>query len=335
MGHFSRIVPGRLNRRGIGPSKIAVAAPFAGAWATLFPGAFQVVQTDLGLTYGGTLLAGGGATDSVTLTGSLATTPVPILALGTGVGTCNIYYDGGTTAAMTGVTPTAGVPVALTGAALGLSLTWTAATIANANTWTATCAGLADQSGNTKHYSQATASKQPILTVGLNGKPGLLFDGVSNSLVSLLNLPVPGTTPYSIFAVFRQPTWATNTPLFGPTGQSITSSIFKAGGTPLIFNRVSGTGPSNGGAALNTWVDLEILRSATASDPFKLGSTTVTALAGNAALTGQEIGSVQAGAFFGTIELLALAFVPGAPNWTAIRAAINSAAGYGVGSVLV
>ena len=189
--------------------------PFNGNFASLFtPGTvLQSVQTDLGLTYGGTPLATAGNTSTtvLTLSGTLATVPVPIWAKSTnsasiGAGaTFNIYYDGlGVTPAMTGVAPTAGVGVALTGAGAGLTLTWAAGTSVNNDSWKATCSAWADQSSNLFHYTQAGVTAQPLVGLGLNGFPALLFDGVNDSLNNnAFTLPTPGTTPTSVLLVAR------------------------------------------------------------------------------------------------------------------------------------
>lgn len=41
------------------------------------------------------------------------------------------------------------------------------------------------------------------------------------------------------------------------------------------------------------------------------------------------------GASFGNFELLLLVYTPNLPDWAAVRAAVNSATGYGVGAVLL
>lgn len=310
-------------------------------WASFFPGAFQVVQTDLGLTYGGTPLAGGGATDTTALTGSLATVPVPILAKGTGAGVCNIYYDGvGTTPAMTGVTPSAGVPVALTGSASGLSLAWTSATIANGDTWTATCAGLADQSGHLKHYSQATASKQPVITVGINGKPGLLFVASRSTLLtSSLVLTTPAVAGWAYYLVGRLPNISTATNariLSGASGGALLCQNGASTNGLLMFD--AGFGPNNLTAQppIGSYAAIDGAFTNSASDFMRIGSTAnVTGPnAGSATESGRQIGAGTSGATPSDFELLGLVYAPlgFAAAW---RAAVNSAAGYGVGNVLV
>jgi len=321
---------------------VAAGSAFSGNFATLFPGAYQVAQTDLGLTYGGTLLAavGNAGTTVVTLTGSLSSVPVPVWAVGTNSAAIgsganyNIYYDGiGTTVAMNVTPASAGVAVPLTGAGTGLSLTWSAGTCAPGDLYRATCSALGDQSGNGLGYSQATASKQPIVGPGLNGRVSLIHSG--SSLVSLLNLPVPGTTPYYTAAVFRQLSWGSSLTMWGRTS-GLGETVFQSTGGPSPnLTSYSGTGiTGNTGAPLGTWVDAEIKRSNAAGDTHKFGATTVTGSSGNNATTGMEIGSAT-GTSFGNIELLLLVHTPNLPDWVAFRAAVNSAAGYGVGAVLL
>lgn len=328
---FARGIGGRVSGRRMLNSPVLPSAGFSGNFADLFPGAYQVVQTDRGLTYSGTPLptAANTSTTALTLTGTLATTPVPILvkaentlAIGAGA-TFSISYDGGATQAMTGVNPTAGVPVALTGAALGLLIAWSVgASVAN-DTWTATSAALADQSGNGKDFSQASAPKQLLLAPGLSGKATLVARGAtgSSSFVSTLNLPVPGTTPYYTFAVFRQLSWTINATMWGRTS-GLGETVFQTTATPALSS-YSGTAIANGGAAINQWVIAELTRSNSAGDTHKFGSTTVTGSSGNNATTGLEIGSAT-GIGYGNIEIACLVHTPNLPNWAQVRSAVTS-----------
>lgn len=54
---------------------------------------------------------------------------------------------------------------------------------------------VADQSGNGNHFTQGTGANQPAVAVdgGYAGKHALYFDGVSDALVSTMNLPQPFT----------------------------------------------------------------------------------------------------------------------------------------------
>lgn len=326
-----------------GDAAAIAAASFAGNFASLFPGAYGVWQTDSGFTYGGTPLVTSGNTSTtvLTLTGSLATVPVPILAKATntlaiGAGaTFNIYYDDGTTPAMTGITPAVNTPVALTGAGAGLFLAWAAGTSVTNNSWKATCAALADQTANGNAHAQATASLQPVVTVGLNGKPGLLFDGVDDLLdAATLNLPAPSVTPWSAFLVFRL---ASFTAFANPRILSgISSSVDilfgngSAGGSNIFASGFGPTSPKPSSNAIYYALDFSFTNST--ADYLRVGnSAAVTGVSsGSSAPTGRRIGG--GGATFSNMELLMIAYAP-PQSATAWRAAVNSAAGYGVGAI--
>lgn len=312
----------------------AAAAVTPVDWATAFPGSFQVAQTDKGILYGATMRASGGATSVATLSSTTGlATPVPITITGTGAGVVSISFDEGVTQTMVGVTPSAGVPVALTGKGSGASVSFSTTAIANGHVWQAT-GTLQDTSGNGKHFTQATASKQAIITVGLNGKAGLWCVAAnSNSLVSALNLPAPGTTPYYVFAVFRQKSWIANSTMWG-RGSGTGETLYCAPSTPTLTHYTGVTTITNGGAAIDTWVVAELTATNNASDTKRIGTTTTTGNSGNIATTGLEIGSAT-GIAYGDIELLALIHTPNLPDWNALRALVNSASGYGQGNVLM
>src|SRR6187431_1121289 len=128
-------------------------------FADLFLGAYQVVQTDKGLSYGAVMRADAGNSSSVAfaLTGATPAVPVPIWIRITAPGVGNVYYDGlGVTAAMTGVTIVDSVNIVLTGAGAGMAITPGVGSQVAGNTWRATCSSLADQSGNGRNYTQLT-----------------------------------------------------------------------------------------------------------------------------------------------------------------------------------
>lgn len=304
---------------------------FTGSFATLLPGAWSAWQANLGLTYGPTLLAGGGATDAVARTGTLATAPVPILAKGTGAGVCSIYYDGGTTPAMTGVTPSAGVPIALTGAALGISLAWTSATIALNNTWTATCAGLADQTTNGKNATQGTSSKQPIVTPGSNGKTAVLLDGVDDLLTSSVGSLFVSTE--QIVIVCRRVTTTGTQALCG--GDNNSGVIYNNGSGTLVQTFNGSAGPSLTYAGTGFTRFYAALTSS-AGDVLKAGNVSTAGSAGSISGTNRTLGCNGSGQF-GNIELLFAAYLPAnyVFPFAAFDAALNSAAGYGVASISV
>ncbi len=328
-----------VNATGI-PITIAIS------FANLFSGSLQIIQTDKGLTYGGTLRDTGGTGPILIFTGSLTGLPVPIwvkCTLGGALGTWTyaVYYDGvGTSSSMTG---TSAATIVLTGAGAGLTVNIATGTATINNIWKATCSALADQSGNSKSYSQATASKQPLISIGLNGKAGLLFDGVSHTIDSSLNLPAPGTTPSFIFWVFRSIAYNNIGILFGPTSGTAGSKLILAtSSTPNLaeFNGGANTN-TNSALAINSWGACEAYFSATTSDYLRLGATTVsgTAVSATNSATGRQIGNANNLANrFQNMELLAVIYMsslPSAGTISTARSAVNSAAGYGVGNVAV
>lgn len=339
MGTFSRIIPGRMNRRGMGLANAVVAAPFNGNFASLFPGAFQVVQSDLGLTYGGTPLAAGTTPVVGTITGTLATTPVPILFTCTTpgvIGAGAIFaasFNGGVSNAMTGINPAAGTPFPLTGAATGLSMTWAAGSALADNTWTATSVSLSDQSGNGFDYSQAVAGKQPIITVGVNGKPGLLSDGVDDFFASLLNLPTPAATPFTQILIGKVVSWTLNRLLCGGTGGN-NPSLNLSAVTPSIQQIGAAVANVSTGMTVGSFAVLTAAYGNSTSDYLRAGSAAAVtgANAGSVATPGRQL-FARAGAGFSNFELLACLYVPGAAiNEAPLRAAVTSFYG---GSVLV
>ncbi len=308
-----------------GGSSGAAPAPAPSGFAAVFPTAYQILQFDLGLLYGSVPkpTAGNTATTIPSLSGVIAGVPVPIwivatnsASIGSGA-TFAIYYDGGVTPAMSGVTPTAGTPVALTGAGLGMSVTFTAGTSVTANSWKATCAGIVDQSGNNKDSLckdnvAGEIAAQPIVTVGLNGKPGLLFDGVANQLSSLLALPAPGTTPWCGGIVVRRPTTAAaNARMLSGVGDN--GSLIFTGPTDIRLYNGGAFGPTGTGLATNTWGAVDFKFSNSANDYIQCGSGPQVLGAGalNAVPTGMSI----IGTGYANVEILAVLYAP-ASGWS-------------------
>lgn len=309
-------------------------------FASYFTGVLQSVQTDLGLTYGTTMLAAGTTPPVITLSGTLAAAYVPILiqctlsgALGTWQG--RVSYDGGSTFPQTF---TSASTVALTGAGAGLTINIAAGAAVSTgtqDTWTATCAGLNDQSGSGVNYSQATAIYQPILTVGLSGFPGIAFDGSNDVMVSSLSLPAPGTTPTWIGMVFRQITWISNGCIISdPSGNSCLIYNNPATLYSRAFNGAQGGAVSQ---TINTWECTEAGFTYSASDYLRRGSSasSVGTIFGNNASTSRNFGAQVAGGNPTNIEFLHLIYlnnIPTAPQIAAWRSAVT--AKYG-GSVSV
>jgi hypothetical protein len=320
---------------------VATLSGFNGRFASLFPGAYQVVQTDLGLTYGGTMLATGTTPPVITLTGTLVGAPTAITITDTLVGilgtwTGLVTYGDGTTQAFTSA-----ATVPLTGRGTGLTLNIAAGAAAGNNTWQATCAGLADQSGNAKHYSQATGSLQPVISTGLNGKPGILFSGLSASaqcLDSALNLPAPGTTPWTCILVMRMTIHANDAIICSQPTQNGGLIYVNPGNTGLSI--YDGTVVASGTNTLASWSRLRAYFSHSTADALKVGSSAdlTGSDCGNLAQTGRRLGANgnSGGATNGSkSEFLAAIHVPGIVSLAAFERALNSAAGYGVGSIQV
>ena len=310
-------------------------AGFSGNFAQLVTSigltALQVTQSDLGGTYGGTLLDTGGAGPVCTLTGTLnAALPfVPLLLKCTlggalGVWTWSLYSDGGTTPFQTG-TSAAG-PTALTGAAAGLSLSIAAGVAVLNNTWNATLAAWADQSGNGNHWSQATPAKQFKITTGINGKPGLLSDGVNDLMTAALALPAPGTTPSWHGLVCRVVTW-TSSGVITSDASGNSGLLFMNAVTPLVraFNATGGTQQS---VVVNTWECTEAGFTNSVNDYIRRGSNAASAgtILGNNASASRTLAGL-ASSNFGNVEFVHQVVTNTIPNATQIaawRAAVTS-----------
>ncbi len=319
------------------PSANNWPASFNGSFASLFPGAFQIVQSNIGILYGSTPLASAGNTSTtiVALSGVITGTPVPVWIkatnsniVGLSIGpTFDIYYDGAfVLAGMSGVTPISGVPIPLTGAGAGLSLTWTAGTSVASDTWKATAASWIDQSGNLKDYTMATLSRQPIVTAVVNGSPGLLFDAVDDLMVSTCNCPVPGTTPWVGFHVFRRPTAnAGLTRIISDSGDG--ARLLAVAATTIRLSNQGTAGPTAAGLPTNTWGAVDYLYSNSASDYIRTGSGVAAfglADVSNAASVGRQLSSpIPTG-----VEIMMTGYAPASAfNAAAFRAAV--AAVYG------
>jgi hypothetical protein len=340
---FARGIGGRVSGRRLVNAPVIPSAGFNGNFASLFTGAYQVVQSDLGITYGGTLLAAGSAPPVITLTGALATTPVPILVsctlagvLGTWTGT--VSYDGGATVAQTF---TSSPTVPLTGAGTGLTLniaTGTATASATQDTWTATCAGWADQSGNAHHYSQATPSKQPVIGVGMNGKIELIGTAAANTvLASAMALPAQTATPTYIYGIVRQDTWGLNLGIAGPTNAVFGVCLVQSPSTTTDIQQ-GGFGNAGGhaGITLGTWGRVRAWYTGSASNLFRYGATDSNGLfdsRGADVATGYNLFARTSGASSANCRwmlFVATPNLPTAPQIAAIDAAVTTWAGAGV-----
>lgn len=186
--------------------------------ATVLPTPGQSVQTDFAsVVYGSTmkLQTGGSGTSVQSLTGTIVGSTVPIRTKCTTAGTVgsgavfSASFDGGSTFPITGLTPTAGVPIALTGAGTGMSIAWAAGTGVLNEVSDATCSQIKDRATGANHFNQAVATKQPIIAPGKNGCVELIGDGVDDVMTSSRNIVAPGTQATTIYLVMRLITWGT------------------------------------------------------------------------------------------------------------------------------
>lgn len=199
---------------GLGFSRPAVAAlsPLSSALAagTLLQGC----QSHVGLSYAPAMLATGGG-PSVGISGTLAAgTPKPVKATITANGsettaTYALYLDGGIVIAQTG-TCAASVPIA---GLPGLSVTFAAGAYTTSHSYQAVAAALADPSGSDAQGYTFTGAARPIITPGLNGYCGLLFDGVDDEGVNT-TLTCPAVT--SMRLIYRLVSWSASTAITGP-----------------------------------------------------------------------------------------------------------------------
>lgn len=303
-------------------------------WGALYQSGFK-------MTEGTTLSATGTTPPVITFSGTRNGKPYPIWVKcnttggALGVWTGDVYYDGAGTTSEQSFTSAA--TVALTGKGAGLTLNIAAGNAATNNVWKATCGTWGDLAATPHDMTQATATKQPIITAGLNGWPGLLFDGSSQNLVSSgYNLAAPGTTNFGRLLVARQITWTTGKNLVGETSNGNVGIIHTHTATPSIaaFNTSNSTDVA---MTLNTWFRVRALWSNSTGDYLKVGATSVTGVnLGNSSANGQEIASA-AGAGFANIEVLAYGIWTGGDLSAADIAAVDAAIGvlFGSGNVSV
>jgi hypothetical protein len=303
-------------------------------FASLFPNAYQVLQTDLGLTYGGTLLATGSSPPIITLSGSLTTTPVPINIACTGSGSRGTWtgtysFDGGLTT--TAFTSAAIVP--LTGKGTGLTLNIaTGVGINGGHTWKATCSALADQSVNGKHATQSTGSLQPIITVGLNGKPGLLFDGVDDYMTSTVGSLISG--PYLEIVVAKYKSSITNANALLGSDAGYAGTIYQNTGSTCV--QYAGTA-ANSQAFTTTLSRFAARFGNSIFDFLHIGATLVSGVnAGSSTVGNRLIGASGNGVvgLYANAEIFAVIYTP-VQSYSSFDAAINSIGGYGVNSIAV
>jgi len=286
--------------------------------------------------------AGNSSSVAFALTGATPAVPVPIWIRITAPGVGNVYYDGlGVTPAMVGVTIVDSVNIVLTGAGLGMAITPGVGSQVAGDTWKATCSGLADQTPNGRNAVQLTPAFQPIITTGLNGKVGILFDGIDDLLTYTLALPNPSvasaTGMYGVVRALGIPGGLTSfcTDAQGAANPGI--SIIGLGSQAMAY---AGGGGTNTRVTLANPSSVRMAAgfSGSAADYQWIGANKQTALIGSG-------GSSPARAFGGVPVALACFLRYELFSWsttpymitpaqlTDADAAINSAGGYGAAAI--
>lgn len=212
---FSRTIPGRTNRRNLGPIQ-AVAANDP----TTLPGSAALVTVgrfDRGITLGGTMLRTSGAVGVVTLTSASNLAQAKAIyviirypggTVGGGIATFDVSLDAGATFV--------GNAIPLTATALipgtDITLNFAAATYTVGSQFRATVAQVIDYKFGFV-FANATITQQPVLDY-ISGRFCLLFDGVDDRLdctTAGVNAWVQGNDlPYTIAQVTRYPGFINN-----------------------------------------------------------------------------------------------------------------------------
>jgi hypothetical protein len=139
-----------------------------------------------------------------------------------------------------------------------------------------------DTTANARNAIQATGAKQPLVTAGVDSRPGILFDGSDDFLNTAgFALPAPGTTPFWIGLVFRVISWTSGRYIIGDSN-GVAGTIYQSALTPEARGYAGVNGPVSS-KALGTWECSEIYFSNTTADYFKRGSS--------AAVTGTVFGN--------------------------------------------
>lgn len=301
------------------------------AFASLgWTGLEQLFQSDIGLAYDATAVATSGNTSTTAITISTipTTAPCALLVKATNsatipAATFSIYADGGTTPFMTGVTPTAGTPIALTGVGTGVSLTWSAGTGVTNDTWKAAAAQWNDQAAS-PHHGTASGTARPIITPGTGGKLGLLGNGTTTTLATTLALPAaPATTNQYVYLLARMTaTPGGNASLCGVPGGSFVGIYCTSAPSIVQYNGslVNGSTPT-----INTWYLMAAKFTGSTSDSMQLGSAAAVsgASAGNGTPAGGFYYFSSLGSFFAPCEIMMVA-VATSPAPAGFRAAVTS-----------
>lgn len=276
---------GRLDRGRAGGQTPLFSGDFASFLQRVGVTALQVVQVDRGMTYGGTMLQTGVGTTVITLTGALnsglAVVPIGVLCtlLGArGVWTGSVTYDSGLTFEQTF---TSSATVALTGKGAGLTLNIDATAALGTEAWVATCAALADQSGNAFHFAQATAAQQPILARSGTTTYLQMSAGISALAAATYSHVAPGTTPFWMLTVFRQDVWngagAQDLLWFDNSGNN---GVYQITASPTLQS-IGNTAITNSAGAVGSWFRGAQLYDNTVNSYWRIGATQTTGAMGN------------------------------------------------------
>lgn len=161
-----------------------------------------------------------------------------------------------------------------------------------------------DMSGAAKDYAAAGGAR-PAVSAGLNGYPGITFDGVDDIMTAAtLSLPAPGTTPSWCGVVFRAVTGILGSRIVSDAATDLALVLF----THTVFtNQLRGYNGVQGPPdtyVVGSWICTEIGFQNTAADYLKIGSNAPVngTVMGNAASVGRTLGG--GGALFSNIEVV-------------------------------
>lgn len=170
----------------------------------------------------------------------------------------------------------------------------------------------ADQSGNGRHFAQASASAQP----SLQADRSILLDGVAQYLItSAFTLPQPATA----YLLFKQVTFTAGDRIFDLNIGGTTATCTQNPSTPGIrFN--AGVALDSAGLALDTYGVMAVVLNG-ANSAIQINNVLVSGDAGANNPTGFVLGATQTPGNFGNIQVKeALLF--GAAHSASQRAAV-------------